>query len=315
MAIQRNRIALQPEPPLSDLDATHARGLAITAIGGMALTVDIPLIRLADGDHWPILMIRSGMTVIVALVVWAIWRSFSRNAPALIPGWSGLAVAGLYAASAITFIFAVYNTSTANLVFILAFNSMFAALLSWVFLKERPRPATLLAMAVMMVGVLVIVGGGIGAGHFLGDMSALASAFMIALAITITRGSGKDMGFAALVAVAVPCVLAAAMTAKTGYRVEAPWWIIFNGAVIMPISFFCLANGPKYISGPEVAMFYLLETVLAPIWVWLVFAEVPTTATLVGGTILIVALLAHSTWQIHTGRKRRRARGTLRHPV
>ena len=63
----------------------------------------------------------------------------------------------LYGLGSITFITAVYNTSTANLVFILAFTTMFAALLSWIFLKERPRPATLVTMAVMIVGVLIIV--------------------------------------------------------------------------------------------------------------------------------------------------------------
>nr|WP_087587114.1 DMT family transporter [Nitratireductor soli] len=295
--------------------STHAKGLALTAFGGMALTVDIPLIRLADGDPWPILMVRSGMTVLVALTVWLVWRAFSKNVPPLIPGRVGLVVGALYALSALSFMTAVYNTSTANLVFILAFNSMFAALLSWVFLKERPRPVTLAAMGVMLIGVLIIVRGGIGAGHFFGDMMALTSAFLLATAITITRGSGRDMGFAALVAVALPCILAAVMTARTGYRIEAPWWIIFNGAVIMPISFFCLANGPKYISGPEVAMFYLLETVLAPIWVWLIFSDVPSRETLIGGTILIVTLVAHSLWQLHAGRKRRLALGTIRHPL
>ncbi|EKF20272.1 DMT family transporter [Nitratireductor pacificus] len=300
---------------MSDPASTHAKGLALTAFGGLALTVDIPLIRLADGDPWPILMVRSGMTVTVALAVWLVWRAVSKNVPPLIPGRAGLVVGALYALSALSFMTAVYNTSTANLVFILAFNSMFAALLSWLFLLERPAPATLIAMGVMLVGVLIIVRGGIGAGHFFGDMMALTSALLLAIAITITRKSGRDMGFAALVAVALPCAVAAVMTVKTGYRVEAPWWIIFNGAVIMPISFFCLANGPKYISGPEVAMFYLLETVLAPVWVWLIFSEVPSRATLVGGTILIVALVTHSLWQLHAGRRRRLARGTIRHPL
>ncbi|MFC5583771.1 DMT family transporter [Nitratireductor kimnyeongensis] len=295
--------------------SSHAKGLALTAFGGMALTIDIPLIRLADGDPWPILMVRSALTVTVALTVWFVWRLFSRNVPPLIPGRVGLVVAALYALSALCFITAVYNTSTANLVFILAFNSMFAALLSWLFLKERPRPVTLAAMGVMMIGVLIIVGGGIGAGNLFGDVMALSAAFLLATAITITRGSGRDMGFAALVAVALPCLVAVIMTARTGYRIEAPWWIVLNGAVIMPISFFCLSNGPKYISGPEVAMFYLLETVLAPVWVWLIFSEVPSRATLIGGTILIVTLVAHSLWQLHSGRKRRLAQGVVRHPL
>jgi drug/metabolite transporter (DMT)-like permease len=100
----------------------------------------------------------------------------------------------------------------------------------------------------------------------------------------------------------------------TGYRVDQPWWIIFNGAVVMPISFFCLANGPRYLSGPEVAMFYLLETVFAPVWVWLIFAEAPSRNALIGGTILIVALVAHSLWQLAEGR-RRKAATAVQHPA
>jgi drug/metabolite transporter (DMT)-like permease len=283
----------------------HSKGLLLTGLGGLALTVDIPLIKLADGNHWSILLMRSGTTFIAAIIIWLVWRSFSRNAPQLIPGRAGLVVASLYGIGSITFVTAVYNTSTANLVFILAFNTVFSAVLSWIFLRERPRPATVLAMLAMVCGVLIIVGSSIGTGHLFGDLMAVCSAFCIASAITISRSSDKDMGFTALVGVLLPGLVAAYMVSKTGFHVEAPWWIIFNGAVIMPISFFCLANGPKYISGPEVAMFYLLETVLAPIWVWMIFAEVPTSNSLIGGAILIITLVAHSAWQLSEGRRRK----------
>ncbi|MEI9403403.1 DMT family transporter [Mesorhizobium argentiipisi] len=292
----------------------HHKGLLITAIGGLTLTIDIPLIRLADGTPWTIMLLRTGTTLLAGLVMWAIWRSFDRNAPRLIPGWSGLTVAFCYGMTGISFVTAVYHTSTADLVFILAFNTVFAALLSWLFLKERPRLATVIAMLAMILGVLIIVGGSVGTGHLFGDFMALCSAFFVALAITISRASGKDMGFTALVGVIIPLALAAFMVSGEGFHVNAPWWIVFNGAVVMPISFFCLANGPKYISGPEVAMFYLLETVLAPIWVWLIFAEAPTRNSLIGGTILIVTLVAHSLWQLHEGRKRRAALAVV-HPA
>ncbi|MGX5804316.1 DMT family transporter [Bradyrhizobium sp. Arg314] len=292
----------------------HQKGLLITAIGGLTLTVDIPLIRLADGTPWTIMMLRTGTTLLAGLVIWAIWRSLDRNAPQLIPGWSGLAVAFCYGMTGTSFVTAVYHTSTADLVFILAFNTVFAALLSWLFLRERPRPATVIAMLAMIFGVLIIVGGSVGTGHLFGDFMALCSAFFIALAITISRASGKDMGFTALVGVIIPLALAVFMVPGEGFHVSAPWWIIFNGAVIMPISFFCLANGPKYISGPEVAMFYILETVLAPVWVWLIFAEAPSRNSLIGGTILIVTLVAHSLWQLHEGRKRRAALAVV-HPA
>lgn len=290
---------------MADVHSNHTKGLLLTGIGGLALTVDIPLIKLAAGNNWSILMMRSGTTFLAAIIIWLVWRAFDRNAPQLIPGKAGLVVASLYGIGSISFITAVYNTSTANLVFILAFNTVFAALLSWIFLREKPRPATMLAMLFMIGGVLVIVGGSIGTGHVFGDLMAVVSAFCIASAITISRSSGKDMGFTALVGVLFPCLVAAFMVSRTGFQVEAPWWIIFNGAVIMPISFFCLANGPKYLSGPEVAMFYLLETVLAPIWVWMIFSEVPTTNSLIGGAILIVTLVAHSAWQLSQSRKRR----------
>lgn len=292
----------------------HSKGLLVAALGGMALTVDIPLIRLADGAPWTILMLRSGTTLLAGLIVWAVWRWWTPGAPKLIPGRAGLIVATLYGLGSIAFITAVFNTTTANLVFILAFNTMFAALLSWLFLGERPRPSTFIAMAAMVVGVGIIVGGSIGSGHLFGDLLAATSAFCIASAITISRHSGKDMGFPALIGVVLPFLVAAYMVWNTGFQVNAPWWILFNGGVVIPISFFCLATAPKYISAPEVAMFYLLETVLAPVWVWLVFNEVPSRDTLIGGAILIVALIAHSLWQLHLGRQRRAALA-VRHPA
>jgi len=292
----------------------HQKGLLLTALGGLTLTVDIPLIRLAHGEAWTILLLRTGSMFIAALVIWAIWRSLSDKAPKLIPGRLGLVVATLYGLGSIAFITGVYHTSTADLVFILAFTTMFSALLSWLFLKERPRPATLAALVLMIVGVAIIVGDSIGAGNLFGDIMALCAALCIACAITVSRASGREMGFTSLVGVILPFAVAVFMVSKTGFHVDAPWWILFNGAVIMPISFFCLANGPKYISGPEVAMFYLLETVLAPVWVWLIFAEAPSRNSLIGGTILIVTLVAHSLWQLHEGRKRRAALAVV-HPA
>jgi len=290
----------------------YKKGLFLTAFGGLALTVDIPLILLANGDVWNIMMLRTGLTVVSALVMWAVWRAFSPKAPQLIPGRDGLLVAFFYGIGAVTFVAGVFNTSTANMVFIIAFNSMFAALLSWIFLKERPQTVTLVTMALMMAGILVIVGSSLGNGTLFGDFMGLCSAFSVACALTISRASGKDMGFAALVGVILPCLLAIYMVARGGYRIEAPWWIVFNGLVIMPVSFFCIANGPKYISGPEVAMFFLLETVLAPVWVWMIFSEVPPRDSLIGGAIMIAALVFHSLWQLR--RERRRAR-LARHPA
>lgn len=292
----------------------HVKGLLLAAIGGLMLTVDIPVLRLADGEPWSVMLTRSAIVLATVVVVVFLARVSGRKIPVLVPGMAGWIVTALYGLSAITFLIAVFNTSTANLVFILAFNPMFAALLSWVFLGERPKPVTMAAMVIMAIGVLIIVHEGLGAGHFLGDMLALASGLTIAAAITITRASGQDMGFTALVGAVAPLVVAIVMVGQVGYSVQQPLWLLINGAIIIPVSFFCLAAAPKYIPGAEVAMFYLLETVLAPVWVWMIFSEVPSRQSAIGGAILIVTLIAHSLWQLRYGRRRKAVRAP-RHPM
>lgn len=287
--------------------SSHSKGLLLTAIGGLALTFDIPLIKLSNGDVWSILLLRGTSTLIAALVAWCIWRAVSRNAPPLIPGRAGLAVALCYGITSLCFMSAVFHTSTANLVFIVAFSTVFSTVLSWLFLKETPLPQTLATMGVMIVAIAIIVEDGLSSGGWFGDLLALGAAVSIAAAIVISRASGRDMGFTPLVAVVIPLAIGAYMVAQNGLNIEAPWWIIFDGLIVIPIAFFLLATGPKYISGPEVAMFYLLETVLAPVWVWLAFSEVPTQQSLIGGAILISALLAHSVWQLRRNRRFRAA--------
>jgi drug/metabolite transporter (DMT)-like permease len=291
----------------SNQSNSHSKGLLITAIGGLALTIDIPLIKLADGNAWSIIMVRAGLTFTASLVIWCIWSLISRKKRTLIPGKVGFLVALLYGFSATCFVTAVFNTSTANLVFILALNPMISALLSWIFLKERPQKATFITILFMLIGVTIIVSDGVSSGGWFGDMVALLSTTCLATAITISRKTQKDMGLAAIAASFIPCMVGIYfVTTKTGFQINDIKWIILDGALIVPIAFICLATGPRYLLGPEVAMFYLLETVLAPIWVWMIFQEVPSSATLIGGTIMIIALLSHSTLQLHTHRSRQK---------
>lgn len=288
----------------------HRRGLAITAIGGLALSFDIPLIRSADGDVWSILALRSFCTFVVALIIWFVLNRLMGRRIELIPGLPGFFAGMLYAVNSLTFLLAVFNTSTANVVFILAFTSMFAALLAWIFLKERPSTSTLVTMAVMIGGIWLIVEDGLSTGNLFGDAMAMATAILLAGAITISRASGRDMGLVPLVTAIVPCIVGVFMLPTGGLVIADPFWIIFDGSIMIPLAFFCLATGPRYLSGPEVGMFYLLETILAPLWVWLLFSERPTDQALAGGAILILALICHSLWAM-----RRRPMATPSRPA
>lgn len=278
--------------------AHHRRGLLITGLGGLALSFDIPLIRSSEGEIWSLLAVRSLCTFVVALVAWVVLNRFLGRKIALLPGKAGLAAGLFYGLGSFTFLLSVFNTATANVVFIVAFTSMFAAVLSWIFLKERPSNATLVTMAIMIFGVGLIVQDGLKSGNFFGDAMAVCSALLLAMAITVSRASGRDMGLVPLATAIFPCILGYLLSPAEGLAIVHPGWIIFDGLVMIPLAFFCLATGPRYLSAPEVGMFYLLETILAPIWIGIVFSEVPTIQTLAGGAVLILALVGHSVWQM-----------------
>lgn len=282
----------------------HGKGLLLTTIGGLALSMDIPLIRLSHGEVWSILGLRNIITFVIGVVLLLLLRGAGRPWRLLLPGWTGLWVGLFYGVGTISFVLAVYYTSAANVVFILAFNPMFAALLSWVVVGERPALATIITMLAMVVGVGLIVGDGIDGGHWVGDLLSVISALLTACALTIGRRSKRGMGFVPMLATIVPGALGLAYVLPAGLAISNPVWIVLDGAVMMPLAFWCLASGTRYLSSPEVAMFYLLETILAPVWIWMIFAEAPSRMTLLGGAVIMVALASHSLWQARVkGRK------------
>jgi drug/metabolite transporter (DMT)-like permease len=279
----------------------HKKGLMLAAIGGLALSFDVPLVRLGGGELWETLALRSLSTFILGAIVWlAIHRIHPRN-PALRPGKAGLVAGLFYGLSTITFLGGVFNTATANVVFIVAFTPMFAALFGWLMLNERLSRSTAITMLLMVLGVGLIVSGGLAAGELLGNLSAIATAVLLAGAITIGRKSRVNLGLVPLAATIIPGLVGFALMDAGGLAaVPSPFWVLLDGLVVLPLAFWCLATGPKYLSGPEVGMFYLLETVLAPIWMWMIFGEQIHIRVLLGGAVLILALIGHALWQMRS---------------
>lgn len=282
--------------------ANHQKGLLLTGLGGLLLSFDIPLIRLAEGDPWSILAVRSTLMVAAGFTGWYLIGVLTGKRPPIVPGWPGFWVTFFYALCSLTFTISIYMTPTANLVFILALNTVWTALLSWIFLKERPSASTTIALAAMLGGLLFIVHDGLSAGHYLGDLIAISSSFFLSCAITISRKVKTDMGLTPLFA-GLPAAFLGFAMAGSGFSIDAPLFIFLNGFVVIPIAFWFLATGPKFISAPEVAMFYLLETILTPVWVWWIYSEEPSPQALTGGAIMILALIGHSLWQLRQDRR------------
>ncbi|KQT88429.1 DMT family transporter [Aurantimonas sp. Leaf443] len=290
----------------ADAGAVYARGLGFVTMGGLLLSLDIPMIRLSDSSFWSAVLIRSSLAVLAVLALWAFERRGGK-APPLVAGRAGLLVTGLYTCSSLGFVTAIFTTDAANVVFILALNPLFAAILSFLLIGERPSLATVLAVPVTLLGIALIIGSGLESGNWMGDLAALATALCIALALTLTRRSGRDMRYASALGM-LPCALLAAPFAfAEGLHSESVGWLVANGGLVLPISLVCLSIAPSFVPAPVVSMGYLLETVLAPLWVWMVFDEVPRTMALVGGAVVIAALVGHSAMELAQRRRPKQA--------
>lgn len=299
-------MSVPPQESESSPSSSYAQGLAVVGFGGFVLSFDIPLIRLSESAFWTVLLVRGVLTCLAAVLIWRIDRLLFPSSRKLIAGRAGLIVTGIYSLAAATFVFSVFNTSAGNVVFILAFNPMFSALLCWRMVGERPSTATLLAIPATLFGVLLIIGAGFETGNWMGDLAALATAFLIALAITLARRSRTDMRYAAALGAFLPALIAVPFVAVEGIHSEAIGWLALNGAMIVPIALICLALGPMFVPAPIVSIAYLVETVLAPVWVWMVFSERPTDLALAGGIVVVGTLVVHSLAELGRARRSRR---------
>ena len=296
----------------ADAPGKAGQGILIATLGGFVLSFDVLLIRLAHGDMWSVMALRCGMVCVTGLLIWALAPIF--GFARLRFDWSAPAIAAtlFYATSSALFIASSFFTSAANLVFIIAFTPGLSALAGWAMMGERPPWQTLLAIGVMVGGVGLIVQDGFTSGTTPGDFLALCVALCLTMAIIITRKHGLDMRLNVLMANGPTAMIGlTGAILGAGFHIDAPVWSIINGGIVIPLSFLCLSYAPLVLPGAVVAMFYLIETVLAPVWVWLAFDDAPSKAALVGGVILLAALMAHSMWLLV---RSRRARNMVRPP-
>ena len=279
-------------------DNQTSKGLSLAFVGGLALSFDIPLIRLASSDPYTVMAARGLGLALILFIYWRFFANRKAMPKSLFADRDFIVVGALSGANNICFTLAVFNTSTANVVFILAFNALLAALLSWPMIGEKPKLHTWLAIGATLVGVGVIVADGLGTGNLFGDLLALTCAGFLALSLTLTRKSGKDLslapGFGGVVsaAFAVPTLLV------VGGELGAPVWLALDALVLVPIAGITLWLAPRFITAPQVALFYLLETILAPLWVWIVFFEVPGANVVIGGAVVTVAIVLHALYEL-----------------
>lgn len=205
-------------------------------------------------------------------------------------GRAGLSVAACTAVASGSFIVALNHTTVANVLFMQAVAPIAAALIAWVGLRESVSRRTAVAMVIALGGVGLMVGGP-GAARGLGLTLSVGMTLAFALAVVITRHR-RDISMAPAICLSQVLVLAvAAPFAEPGTATAGDLSLmIVLGAGQIGLGLALLTMGARLISAAEVALITLLEVVLGPLWVWFAYSERPSTATLVGGAVVVVAV-------------------------
>ena len=206
-------------------------------------------------------------------------------------GLAGVAVAVFVAISAGSFISALNYSSVARVLFILAVSPVLAALLARVTLGEPISRRTAAAMALALIGVTVMLGAP-GEGSLKGDLLAFLAATSFAFVVVITRWR-HDISMTPATCLSQVILVVVFLPFASPGTIEASdlGWLAALGIGQIGLGFVLLTIGARLIPAAQVGLITLLEVVLGPLWVWLALDETPSTLTLIGGAIVIAAIV------------------------
>ena len=289
--------------------ADHQKGLLLTTLGVLVLTPDSLLVRLAGLEPFTLLVWRGALQTLGILAILALLHPGQVMTQIRAIGRCGLLLAIVFTGSTLCFILALSHTAVADVLIIVAVAPLVAAVLSRSFLGEGVPLRTWLAIGATLLGIGLLVVEDLGSGSLWGDFAAFCCAICIGASLTITRhGRAVSMvpamslagTLTALVALPLALVLEPGPMIPTGPHLV---YVVLMGLFVAPISFALITAGPRYLPAAEVGLLMLLETVVGPVWVWLVIGEYPGDLALVGGGIVVAALAGHAL----AGNRQRRA--------
>lgn len=212
-------------------------------------------------------------------------------------------VAGLVGAvSASAFIPAYKFTTIANVSLIYAACPFVAALIAWVWMRERPEKPVAFGAAMALAGVAIIMAGSIGSLNLTGDLLAVWMTLGMALWLVIYRRYPDTPSTGPMV---LMCVLLMLSALVFGKPFEAPSHeipIMAAFGLVFSVASLTLAEGAKRLPSGEVALISALETPLAPIWAVLMFSEWPNKLAIIGGLIVMVAVFGSQLTNMRRGK-------------
>ena len=271
------------------------KGSLLAFIAVMFITPDSLFIRLSSVDTWGLVFYRGiipfftvflGMLIIYKLNFFKILFS---------SGYHGLIYVGTFSITNITFVVSIQNTNVANTLVMIATAPMLSAILGAIFLKEPPDKKTWISIIITFLAIIYIFFDSLKLGNFYGDILGFITAIGLAIgAVTIRSAKSKNL---------VPAAVVGKLFVATFALFFIESFVLENkDLIIVPlmcilcvaIPFVLVTIAPRFIPAAEVNLFFLLETIIGPIWVWLIIREEPSIETLYGGAVIIATIAVHS---------------------
>ena len=275
--------------------SNQKKGSLMAFVAVMFITPDALFIRLSSIDTWSLVFYRGIIpfgVVFIGMIL--IYKSYFFKI-LFSNGYKGIAYILTFSITNIAFVVSIQNTNVANTLVMIATSPMLSAILSNIFLNENPDKKTWVAIFITFVSVIYIFYDSIKIGNLYGDILGFVAALGLAIGAVIIR-SAKKLNLVPSAVIGKLFVASFAIFFVNDYTLDENNLIIVPLMCVMcvAIPFVLVTIAPRFIAAAEVNLFFLLETIIGPIWVWLIIKEQPTIETIFGGMVIIVTIAIHS---------------------
>ena len=280
---------------------SQQKGSSLAFIAVMFITPDSLFIRLSSIDTWGLLFYRGAIPFFAVLIGLLIFYKKNFFKAFLNVGYAGIFYVISFSICNITFIISIQNTNVANTLIMIAMAPMMSAILGALFLKEIPDKKTWIAIAITLICVIYIFYDSLESGNLFGDIMGITTSFGLATNAVIVR-SAKDRDLLPSAVIGKLCVaIFAVFFVDSFLLVEKDLiYIPLMCILCVAIPFVLVTIAPRFIPAEEVNLFFLLETIIGPVWVWIVIKEQPSPETIIGGLIIISTIAIHSFLKLKT---------------
>ncbi len=274
-------------------------GSLLVFIGAICLSFGGLIVKSFEGANlWQILFWRQFFFSIIVVLYLLItykknfFKSFYNSG---IPGFIGGLILGIGFAA---YIFSMYTTTVANTNFIITTETIFLAAFGYFLLKEKINLITFISIILGMSGVLIILGSSLSiqsSEQFLGNIVAFIMPISFAVLVIVIRKYPKvDMVPAQFTAGIFAAIIGFFIAENLSISLHDLFLALMAGFFQIGFGFILITVGSQTTPAAIVGVLMLTESVFGPLWAWLFIKEVPPTAVLIGGAIIVFSILFQS---------------------